>query len=164
MEKIKARFVTLSNPGNYVKRKTLEYVTIYQVEFPEEVAKKIYEQSEQYFLSVFNSYFYENDVHGEARKGEMFGGNEIKDLISSFSPVYSTDKPQADILVSGEEFIGVVVLMRSQSGSTWRDDRREWFVIHHKDGTIQGVNKAEIAIYTEDVSKEETNSYYLIKK
>ena len=164
MEKTYARFVTLSNPGNFIKKITLGGITLYQVEFKEEITNNIYEQSEQYFLSSHDSYYYENDIRGDIKKGELLGGFEIRKLISSFSGVYSTNEPQVDILVSGQEFVGVVVLMREQNASTWTNNTREWFVIHYTDGSIIGVNKAEISIYTEDNSTDEVKSYWLIKK
>ena len=164
MEKLSARFVTLSNPGNFINKITLKDITLYQVEFSEEISKKILDESDKYFVSVFNSYYYENDIHGDINKGKKFGEFEIKSLISSFSSCYSTSEPQVDILVSGQEFVGVVVLMRSQSASTWTNNTDKWFVIHYTDGSVVGVNRAEVAIYTEDNSTEDIKKYYLIKK
>lgn len=164
MEKLSARFVTTVKPDKYVKSIQHNGVTIYQVEYDEEVAEKILAQADEYFLSKFSSYYYENDVYGEVKKGEGFGGFEIKKLISAFSGMYSTDEPQADILVSGREFAGVVVLMRESGGSTWTSYSNEWFVIHYTDGSIEGVNRSESVVDTEDTSSSDIKSYYLIKK
>lgn len=164
MEKKYARFVTLSNPGNYKRKMTLNDITIYEVEFDEITSENILKQTDEYFLSSFSSSFYENDVYGDVRRHEGFGGFEIRKLVSSFSSMYSTDAPRADILVSGKEFVGVVVYMRELHGSTWTSYTKDWFVIHYTDGSIIGVNRSEDAVYTEDTSKEDTKSYYLIKR
>ncbi len=163
-DKLRGRFVTTSKPSNYINCMRRNDITIYQVEYDEETTKKILSQAEKYFLSKFSSYYYENDVNGEKKKGECYGGFELNNLISAFSNSYYTDEPQADILVSGREFAGVVVLMQESGGSSWESYNNEWFVIHYLDGSIEGKNRSESATYTEDNSSEDSVSYYLIKK
>ena len=164
MERLTARFVTTSKPTNYVKTLKLNDITLYWVEYGEEDAKRILAESDQYFVSIFNSYFYENDVRGDVKKGEGYGEFEIKEMASAFSPCYSTNEPQVDILVSGKSFAGVVIMMRESGGSTWTSYRREWFVIHYTDGTVEGKNRSENCVYTEDNTSEDVKSYYLYKK
>ena len=164
MEQLNARFVTTSNPGNYVKALRLKDITLYWVEYGEEDTKRILAESDEYFVSVFSSHYYENDVHGEVKKGEGFGEFEIKKMASSFSPCYSTSEPQVDILVSGKSFAGVVIPMKEENGSTWSSCSQEWFVIHYIDGSVEGKNRSEKYVCTEDNTSEYIKSYYLHKK
>lgn len=164
MERLNARFVTTSQPSNYVKSLQLNGVTLYWVEYDEEDAKRILAESDEYFVSVFSSHFYENDVYNEKKKGESYGEFTIKKMASSFSPCYSTSEPQVDILVVGKSFAGVVIQMREENGSTWSSYSQKWFVIHYTDGSIEGKNRSEKNVYTEDNTSETINSYYLHKK
>ena len=164
MERLNARFVTTSRPSNYVKSLQLNGVTLYWVEYDEEDAKRILAESDEYFVSVFSSHFYENDVYNEKKKGEGYGEFAIKKMASSFSPCYSTSEPQVDILVVGKSFAGVVIQMREENGSTWSSYSQKWFVIHYTDGSIEGKNRSEKYVCTEDNTSETINSYYLHKK
>lgn len=164
MDKLTARFVTTAKPAEYVKSMRLHDITLYQINLSEDVAQRVIEKADEYFVSVFNSYYYENDERGDVKKGELFGGFEIKNLLSAFSLSYYTDEPQVDILVDGGEFAGVVVLMRERSGSTWTTRYDDWFVIHRLDGTVEGKNRAENVVTTESNSKEDIKHYYLVKK
>lgn len=164
MERLNARFVTTSQPDKYVKALRLKDITLYWVEYDEEDANRILAESDKYFVSIFSSYFYENDVYGEVKKGEGYGEFAIKKMASSFSPCYSTSEPQVDILVSGKSFAGVVIKMSEESGSTWSSYKQEWFVIHYTDGSVEGKNRSEKCVYTEDNTTEDINSYYLHKK
>ena len=85
-------------------------------------------------------------------------------MASAFSPCYSTSEPQVDILVAGKSFAGVVIKMRESGGSTWSSYCREWFVFHYTDGTVEGKNRSENCVYTEDNTSEDVKSYYLHKK
>ena len=164
MERLTARFVTTSKPSNYVKALQLNGITLYWVEYDEEDTKRILAESDEYFVSIFSSYHYENDVHGEVKKGEGYGEFAIKKMASSFSPCYSTNEPQVDILVAGKSFAGVVIQMREENGSTWSSYRQEWFVIHYTDGSVEGKNRSENYVCTEDNTSENIESYYLHKK
>lgn len=164
MERLNARFVTTSRPSNYVKALQLKDITLYWVEYNEDDTKRILAESDEYFVSIFSSYYYENDVYGEKKKGEGYGEFAIKKMASSFSPCYSTSEPQVDILVSGKSFAGVVIQMREESGSTWSSYRQEWFVIHYPDGSVEGKNRSEKYVCTEDNTSEQIKSYYLHKK
>jgi hypothetical protein len=164
MERLNARFVTTSRPSNYVKALQLKDITLYWVEYGEEDTKRILAESDEYFVSVFSSHYYENDVHGEVKKGEGYGEFEIKKMASSFSPCYSTNEPQVDILVAGKSFAGVVIQMKEENGSTWSSYRQEWFVIHYLDGSVEGKNRSEKYVCTEDNTSESIKSYYLHKK
>ena len=164
MERLTARFLTASKPEKYVKSVQLDGVTLYWVEYGEEDTKRILAESDEYFVSVFSSHFYENDVHGDVKRGEGWGEFEIKKMASVFSPCYSTSEPQVDILVAGKAFAGVVITMRESGGSTWSSYSREWFVFHYTDGSLEGRNRSESAVYTEDNSSEVVKSYYLHKK
>lgn len=164
MERLNSRFVTTSQPDKYVKALRLKDITLYWVEYDEEDANRILAESDEYFVSIFSSYFYENDVYGEVKKGEGYGEFAIKKMASSFSPCYSTNEPQVDILVSGKSFAGVVIKMSEESGSTWSSYKQEWFVIHYTDGSVEGKNRSEKCVYTEDNTTEDINSYYLHKK
>lgn len=164
MERLNARFVTISRPSNYVESLRLKDITLYRVEYGEEDTKRILAESDEYFVSVFSSYYYENDVHGEVKKGEGYGEFTIKKMASSFSPCYSTSEPQVDILVAGKSFAGVVIQMREENGSTWSSYMDEWFVIHYADGSVEGKNRSETYVCTEDNTSESTKSYYLHKK
>ncbi len=164
MERLNARFVTLSRPSNYVKAIQLKDITLYWVEYDEETTKRILAESDEYFVSIFSSYYHENDVYGEVKKGAGYGEFAIKKMASSFSPCYSTSEPQVDILVAGKSFAGVVIKMSEDSGSTWSSYSQEWFVIHYTDGSVEGKNRSEKYVYTEDNSSEDVKSYYLHKK
>lgn len=164
MERLSARFVTTSRPSNYVEAMRLKGITLYWVEYDQEDTERILAESDEYFVSVFSSHFYENDVHGEVKKGEGYGEFTIKQMASSFSPCYATSEPQVDILVMGKSFAGVVIQMREESGSTWSSNREKWFVIHYIDGSIEGKNRSESCVYTEDNTSEDVRSYYLHKK
>ncbi len=164
MEQLNARFVTTSQPSSYVKALRLKDITLYWVEYEEEDAKRILAESDEYFVSIFSSYYYENDVYGEVKKGEGYGEFAIKKMASSFSPCYSTSEPQVDILVSGKSFAGVVIQMREECGSTWSSYSQEWFVIHYADGSVEGKNRSEKYVCTEDNTSEQIKSYYLHKK
>ena len=164
MERLSARFVTTSRPSNYVEAFRLKDVTLYWVEYDEEDTKRILAESDEYFVSVFSSHYYENDVYGEKKKGEGYGEFAIKKMASSFSPCYSTNEPQVDILVVGKSFAGVVIQMKEESGSTWSSYRQEWFVIHYTDGSVEGKNRSENYVCTEDNTSEQIESYYLHKK
>jgi len=164
MEQLNARFVTTSMPSKYVEAKKLKDVTLYRVEYGEEDTKRILAESDEYFVSIFSSYYYENDVYGEVKKGDGYGEFAIKKMASSFSPCYSTSEPQVDILVVGKSFAGVVIKMSEESGSTWSSCRQEWFVIHYTDGSVEGKNRSEKYVYTEDNTSEDIKSYYLHKK
>ncbi len=85
-------------------------------------------------------------------------------MASSFSPCYSTSEPQVDILVAGKSFAGVVIKMREENGSTWSSYSQEWFVIHYTDGSVEGKNRSEKYVCTEDNTSEHIKSYYLHKK
>jgi hypothetical protein len=87
MEKLNARFVTTSRPSNYVKALQLNDITLYWVEYEEEDTKRILAESDEYFVSVFSSHYYENDVYGEVKKGEGYGEFAIKKMASSFFPL-----------------------------------------------------------------------------
>ena len=164
MERLTARFVTTSKPSNYVESLRLDGITLYRVEYGEEDTQRILAESDEYFVSIFNSYHYENDIYGTVKKGEGYGEFAIKKMASAFSPCYSTDEPQVDILVAGKSFAGAVVKMSESGGSTWSSYRREWFVIHYTDGSVEGKNRSESSVYTEDNSSEDVRSYYLHKK
>ncbi len=164
MERLNARFVTTSQPSKYVKSLQLKDITLYWVEYDEEDTKRILAESDEYFVSIFSSYYYENDVYGEVKKGEGYGEFAIKKMASSFSPCYSTSEPQVDILVSGKSFAGVVIQMREESGSTWSSYSQEWFVLHYTDGSVEGKNRSEKYVCTEDNTSEQIKSYYLHKK
>ena len=164
MEKLTARFVTTSKPSNYVKSLQKDGITLYWVEYNQEDTKRILDESDEYFVSIFSSHYYENDVYGDVKKGENYGEFAIKKMASAFSPCYSTNEPQVDILVIGKSFAGVVIKMRESGGSTWTSYDREWFVIHYTDGTIEGKNRSENYVYTEDNTSESIKSYYLHKK
>lgn len=164
MERLNARFVTISRPSNYVKSLRLKDITLYWVEYGEEDTKRILAESDEYFVSVFSSHYYENDVYGKVKKGEGYGEFTIKKMASSFSPCYSTSEPQVDILVAGKSFAGVVIQMSEKNGSTWSSYMDEWFVIHYADGSVEGKNRSETNVYTEDNTSESTKSYYLHKK
>ena len=164
MERLTARFLMASKPSDYVKSIQLNGVTLYWVEYGEEDTKRILAESDEYFVSIFSSYFYENDVHGDVKKGEGYGEFEIKKMASTFSPCYSTSEPQVDILVAGKSFAGVVITMRESGGSTWSSYSREWFVFHYADGSVEGKNRSENFVYTEDNTRETIKSYYLHKK
>ena len=164
MERLNARFVTTSRPSNYVKAFQLKDITLYWVEYDEEDTKRILAESDEYFVSIFSSYYHENDIYGEKKKGEGYGEFAIKKMASSFSPCYSTNEPQVDILVVGKSFAGVVIQMREENGSPWSSYRQEWFVIHYTDGSIEGKNRSEKYVYTEDNTSENIKSYYLHKK
>lgn len=164
MEQLNARFVTISQPSNFVKALKLKDITLYWVEYDEEATKRILAESDEYFVSIFRSYYHENDVYGEVKKGEGYGEFAIKKMASSFSPCYSTSEPQVDILVAGRSFAGVVIKMSEENGSTWSSYKQEWFVIHYLDGSVEGKNRSERNVYTEDNSSEDIKSYYLHKK
>ena len=164
MERLTARFVTTSRPSNYVKSLQLNGITLYRVEYGEEDTKRILAESDEYFVSIFSSYHYENDVYGDVKKGEGYGEFEIKKMASSFSPCYSTSEPQVDILVVNKSFAGVVIHMREEIGSTWSSYRQEWFVIHYTDGSVEGKNRSVNYTCTEDNTSESIESYYLHKK
>ena len=164
MEQLNARFVTISKPSKYVEALKLKDVTLYWVEYEEEDTKRILAESDEYFVSVFSSHYYENDVYGEVKKGEGYGEFAIKKMASSFSPCYSTSEPQLDILVAGKSFAGVVIQMREENGSTWSSYSQKWFVIHYTDGSIEGKNRSEKYVCTEDNTSEDIKSYYLHKK
>ena len=164
MEQLNARFVTISKPSKYVEALKLKDVTLYWVEYEEEDTKRILAESDEYFVSVFSSHYYENDVYGEVKKGEGYGEFAIKKMASSFSPCYSTCEPQLDILVAGKSFAGVVIQMREENGSTWSSYSQKWFVIHYTDGSIEGKNRSEKYVCTEDNTSEDIKSYYLHKK
>ena len=164
MERLTARFVTTSKPTNYVKSLQLNGITLYWVEYDEEDAERILAESDEYFVSIFSSYRHENDVYGEVRKGEGYGEFAIRKMASVFSPCYSTNEPQTDILVAGKSFVGVVIKMSESGGSSWSSYCREWFVFHYTDGSVEGKNRSEKAVYTEDNSSEDIKSYYLYKK
>ena len=164
MEKLTARFVTTSKPDNYVKALQLNGITLYWVEYGEEDTKRILAESDEYFVSIFSSYFYENNVYGDVKKGEGYGEFAIRKMASAFSPCYSTSEPQVDILVAGRSFAGAVIRMRESGGSTWSSYSREWFVIHYTDGSVEGKNRSENCVYTEDNTREDVKSYYLHKK
>ena len=164
MERLNARFVTTSQPSKYVKSFKLKDITLYWVEYEEEDAKRILAESDEYFVSIFSSYYYENDVHGEVKRGEGYGEFVIKEMASSFSPCYTTSEPQVDILVSGKSFAGVVIKMKDENGSTWSSYSQEWFVIHYTDGSVEGKNRSEKYVCTEDNTSEDIESYYLHKK
>ena len=164
MERLNARFVTTSKPSNYVKARQLKDITLYWVEYEEEDTERILAESDEYFVSIFSSHFYENDVYGEVKKGEGYGEFSIKKMASSFSPCYSTSEPQVDILVAGKSFAGVVIPMKNENGSTWSSYSEEWFVIHYADGSIEGKNRSEKYVCTEDNTSGSIKSYYLHKK
>ena len=164
MERLNARFVTTSRPSKYVKAFQLKDITLYWVEYDEEDTKRILAESDEYFVSIFSSYYHENDIYGEKKKGEGYGEFTIKKMASSFSPCYSTSEPQVDILVVGKSFAGVVIKMSEESGSTWSSRRQEWFVIHYTDGSVEGKNRSEKYVCTEDNTSEDITSYYLHKK
>ena len=164
MEQLTARFVTTLKPSNYIKSLQLNGVTLYWVEYGEEDTKRILAESDEYFVSVFSSYHYEKGVYGEVKKGEGHGEFAIKKMASAFSPCYSTNEPQVDILVVGKSFAGVVIKMRESGGSTWSSYSREWFVFHYADGSVEGKNRSENFVYTEDNTRETIKSYYLHKK
>ena len=164
MEKLTARFVTTLKPDSYVESLRLNGITLYRVEYSEEDTKRILAESDEYFVSIFSSRYYENDVHGTVKKGEGYGEFAIKKMASAFSPCYSTSEPQVDILVTGKSFAGVVIKMRESGGSTWSSYSREWFVFHYTDGTVEGKNRSESCVYTEDNTSEDVKSYYLCKK
>ncbi len=164
MERLNARFVTISQPSNFVKALKLKDITLYWVEYDEETTKRILAESDEYFVSIFSSYYHENDVYGEVKKGEGYGEFAIKKMASSFSPCYSTSEPQVDILVAGKSFAGVVIKMSEENGSSWSSYKQEWFVIHYLDGSVEGKNRSERNVYTEDNSSEDITSYYLHKK
>jgi len=142
----------------------LKDITLYWVEYEEEDEKRILAESDEYFVSIFGSYHYENDIFGEEKRGEGYGEFEIKKMASSFSPCYSTNEPQLDILVSGKSFAGVVIQMKEENASTWSSYRQEWFVIHYIDGSIEGRNRSERYVCTEDSTSDDIKSYYLHKK
>ena len=164
MERLNARFVTTSEPSKYVKSLRLGDITLYWVEYEEEDTKRILAESDEYFVSVFSSHFYENDVYGETKKGEGYGEFTIKNMASSFSLCYATSEPRVDILVVDKSFAGVVIPMSKENGSTWSSYKQEWFVIHRIDGSVEGKNMSERYVYTEDNSSEDIRSYYLYKK
>ena len=164
MEQLTARFVTTAKPNNYIESLQLNGITLYRVEYGEEDTERILAESDEYFVSIFSSYYYENDVHGDVKKGERYGEFVIKKMASAFSPCYSTNEPQVDILVVGKSFAGVVIKMCESGGSTWSSYSREWFVIHYTDGSVEGQNRSEHCVYTEDNTSEDTKSYYLHKK
>ena len=164
MEQLSARFVTTAKPNNYVESLQLNGITLYRVEYGEEDTKRILAESDEYFVSIFNSYYYENDVRGDVKKGDRYGEFAIKKMASAFSPCYSTSEPQVDILVVGKSFAGVVIKMRESGGSTWSSYCREWFVFHYTDGSVEGKNRSENCVYTEDNTSESVKSYYLHKK
>ena len=164
MEQLTARFVTTAKPNNYVESLQLNGITLYRVEYGKEDTERILAESDEYFISIFSSYYYENDVHGDVKKGERYGEFAIKKMASAFSPCYSTSEPQVDILVAGRSFAGVVIKMCESGGSTWSSYRREWFVIHYTDGSVEGKNRSESCVYTEDNTSEDIKSYYLHKK
>ena len=164
MEKLTARFVTTVKPSNFVKSFKLNDITLYWGEYGEEDANRILSESDEYFVSIFSSHFYENDVYGEVKSGEGYGEFAIRKMASAFSPCYSTNEPQVDILVTGKSFAGVVIKMRESGGSTWSSYSNEWFVIHYLDGNIEGKNRSESCVYTEDNTSEKIESYYLHKK
>ena len=164
MEKLTARFVTTLKPDSYVEALRLNGITLYRVEYSEEDTKRILAESDEYFVSIFSSHYYENDVHSTVKKGEGYGEFAIKKMASAFSPCYSTSEPQVDILVTGKSFAGIVIKMRESGGSTWSSYSREWFVFHYTDGTVEGKNRSESCVYTEDNTSEDVKSYYLCKK
>lgn len=164
MERLNARFVTTSQPTSYVKALKLKDVTLYWVEYSEEDTKRILAESDEYFVSVFSSYYYEKTVYNEEKRGKGYGEFEIKKMASSFSPCYSTGEPRLDILVAGKSFAGVVIQMKEENGSTWSSYSQEWFVIHYTDGSIEGKNRSEKYVCTEDNTSESIESYYLHKK
>ena len=164
MKLLNARFVTTSKPSNYVKALRLKDITLYWVEYEEEDTKRILAESDEYFVSIFSSYYYENNVHNEERRGESYGEFTIKKMASSFSPCYSTGEPQLDILVAGKSFAGVVIQMKEENSSTWSSYRQEWFVIHYTDGSVEGRNRSEKYVCTENNTSEDIKSYYLHKK
>ena len=164
MERLNARFVTTSEPSNYVKARRLQDITLYWVEYEEEDAKRILAESDEYFVSVFSSSYYENDVYSDVKKGEGYGEFAIKNMASSFSPCYSTSEPQVDILVVDKSFAGVVIPMKEENGSTWSSHSKEWFVIHYPDGSVEGKNWSVRYVCTEDNTSESIKCYYLHKK
>ena len=164
MERLNARFVTTSQPSSYVKALKLKGITLYWVEYGEEDTKRILAEADEYFVSIFSSYHYENDVYGKVEKGEGYGEFAIRKMASSFSPCYSTNEPQLDILVAGKSFAGVVIQMKEECSSTWSSSREKWFVIHYTDGSVEGKNRSENFVYTEDNTSETIKSYYLHKK
>ena len=164
MERLNARFVTTSQPNNYVRSLRKGDITLYVVEYGEEDTKRILAESDEYFVSVFSSHYYENDTRGDVKRGEGYGEFEIKKMASAFSPCYCTSEPQVDILVSGKSFAGVVIPMCEENGSTWSSYRKEWFVIHYLDGTIEGKNRSERYVCTEDNTSDDVKFYYLHKK
>ena len=164
MERLSARFVTTSPPSNYIKAMRLKDITLYWVEYDQEDTERILAESDEYFVSVFSSHYYENDVHREVKRGKGYGEFTIRQMASSFSPCYSTSEPQVDILVSGKAFAGVVIPIKEENGSTWSSYSQEWFVIHYIDGTIEGKNRSERYVSTEDNTSNDIRSYYLHKK
>ena len=86
MEKLTARFVTTLKPDSYVESLRLNGITLYRVEYGEEDTKRILAESDEYFVSIFSSHYYENDVHGTVKKEKATANLQSKKWQAPFLP------------------------------------------------------------------------------
>ena len=161
-EKTLIKFLTPVNKGENGKIRTSEFLLKY-IEYDEETTKRLHEQMAEYEVYVSNSYKYEDDDYGTTKYGSSSKSIRVDKLTSNSSMMYSTDEPQADALVIGGQFLGVVIPVFERGGNGWSNYDNSSYCILYTDGRISGSNKSYYSYSGESSSKDDDYTYTLQK-
>ena len=165
MEKIKARYLApLEETASKVasiqtKDLAFAYTTLSEAE-----EKSVKAEMEQYLLMASCCAEYEYDDDDGPSRYYSTKTFDLDELTSLSSPMYSTDIPCADILVSGGSFRGLILKGRRWGGNGWNNYDERWYMILYVDGTIVGDNVSSYSFSGSSSSKEEDTVYTLIEK
>ncbi len=165
MEKIRARYLVptdeVSGKEADIKTKGLSFT---YTKISEAQEKRVKKQMSKYLLHVSRCYEYEYDDDDGPSRSYGSKDVEIENLISLSSPMYSTDEPCADIILSGGSFEGVILKATRRGGNGWDNYDEWWYVILYTDGTMLGKNESSYSFHGESSSKDEETTYTLIEK
>ena len=162
IDRINARFlVPVVKPDPNKRTIRTEEMVLQYAEFNEETTKRLLEEAACYEVCNFNCYSYENDVYNDSHSSVKSYGVRVDKLASISSMCYSTNEPQADCLIMGGQFVGVVVKVVREGGNGWSNYRYENYAVLYTDGRISGSNTASYSFAGEESSRDDERTYTL---
>ena len=160
MEEIKARFVNLlAHSTEDIKRGSYSYIRL-----SPDAEAVVRAEMEGWCVRESSRSRDEYDDYNDSSSGRGLRYLPVSKMTSASSSVYSTNGIRGDILVAAGHFVGIALLTKNESSSTWSKSQSIAYALLYTDGNVDGRPESSSCYTGESSSKENENFYSLCKK